>query len=163
MEFSDGDPLAFVIEQNTDAKNIGVTQFYVVVNADFAIPEITLDSVTAANPAPSGIWWGDDVTISGTAGGFSTGDTITVVLGDGNSESIPAASNWDLVYQYSTPNVSGESNTISATLNSGTNELAQSPTTVDVIVIPHTVELIAVPIGTSDFWGTSQDKIVVVR
>jgi len=40
MEFSDGDPLEFVIEQNTDAKQIGVTHFYVVVNAAFIVYEL---------------------------------------------------------------------------------------------------------------------------
>jgi hypothetical protein len=101
MNFTDGDELSFVIEQNTAAKNIGVTKFWVIVNTDFEFT-VNIDKQDPDGPNPTQEYWGEPVTITGQSKGVGGNLQLEVNFGDGTDSVIvtpEADGSWTLYHK----------------------------------------------------------------
>jgi hypothetical protein len=99
-QFTDGDDLLFIIEQNTAAKDIGVSEFWVIVNASFEI------SITMNQPIPTTPYWGTAVLINGTSVGVDgTNLKVLVDFGDNSTKfaNLDGDGNWDITHSYDDP------------------------------------------------------------
>jgi len=125
--------LEYIMEQNTDTKEVRVTEFIVEISMEVAPPTITITD------SPASIPWGHDATVSGDTTGIAAGDTIEILWGDGTSDTFAATANWSKTHYYSMNTVSStETKTVTATLTAG----SQTPSdTVDIDVLAHDTSL----------------------
>jgi hypothetical protein len=130
---SDLTNLEFIIEQNTDTKEVRVTQIYVDISYEVAPPSINITS------SPSSVKWGHTATIEGTASGFGDIGTITIDWGDGNID-VPfdAADTWSANHEYEGLEVSEIPKTVTATLTVNSETPSDS---VDIEILPHITSL----------------------
>jgi hypothetical protein len=137
--------LEYIIEQNTDTKEVRVTQFFAVINYETAPPSIEITN------SPVNVKWGHTATIEGVAGGFGTIGTISIDWGDGTVENFDATAEWQATHQYAENTVSPtETNTVTATLTVN----ADTPSdTADIDVLAHDTSLDAPTIPVNVKWG----------
>src|SRR5438093_2806116 len=104
-------------------------------------PTVTITSVSNTNPK-----WGNPVSVSGTATGFSGSDNISVDWGDGTASTVisPATASWGPVtHSYSAASIPSNPHNIVATLLTGATVDATSAS-FPIYVQKHDVTLTAV-------------------
>jgi hypothetical protein len=122
--------LEYIIEQNTDTKEVRVTQFYAEISIEIT-PTITITN------SPPTIPWGHTATIYGETTNIQNNFTIEVDWGDGTIDTIPASANWSATHEYEDDS-SSTTQTVTATLITG----AEAPSdSVDIAVEAHDTSL----------------------
>jgi hypothetical protein len=137
--------LEYVVEQNTDTKEVRITQFYAQISYEILPPTINITSY------PSSVPWGHTATVSGNTTGIAEGDTITIEWGDGSETEIPASAEWSISHEYSKNSISStETKIVKATLTAGT---ITDDDSVTIDVLSHDTSLDAPIVPSNVKWG----------